>query len=75
MKLNFVHTIGGNLFYMGDAEDENAPMLEVRFFNEFAEMPRDDKDRIAARMFDAAMSEMGSDHKRGTLLAQSTKRT
>jgi hypothetical protein len=49
MKLEFCPTIGERLYYLGDAEDENAPMLELRFQNEFATALTGDRKREIAR--------------------------
>jgi hypothetical protein len=38
MKLEFIETLGGKVFRIDDVSDE-APMIELRFFNEFDELP------------------------------------
>lgn len=56
MKLNFCPTIGQRLYYLGDAEDENAPMLELRFQNEFAQgLTGDQKFKIANKTLSFAL--------------------
>jgi hypothetical protein len=54
IALEFISTIGGSLFYLGDSGDENAPMLELRFLNEFNKLPDDEKKWIAWIALDAA---------------------
>lgn len=59
MRLNFCPTIGQRLYYLGDAEDENAPMLELRFQNEFAtSLTGDQKREIASKTLKFALSLM-----------------
>lgn len=59
MKLNFCPTIGERLYYLGDAEDENAPMLELRFQNEFATgLTGSQKQEIANKTLKFALSLM-----------------
>ena len=56
MKLNFCPTIGQRLYYLGDAEDENAPLLELRFQNEFAQfLTGDQKREIANKTLEFAL--------------------
>lgn len=38
MKLEFIETIGHQVFRVDDVSDE-APMAQIQFFNEFAELP------------------------------------
>jgi len=60
MKLEFCPTIGERLYYLGDAEDENAPMLELRFQNEFAKRLTGDRKReIARKTLNFALTLMG----------------
>ena len=60
MKLNFCPTIGQRLYYLGDAEDENAPLLELRFQNEFAQfLTGEQKREIASKTLEFALSLVG----------------
>lgn len=65
MDLTFVSTIGGNLFYLGDTGDENAPMVEIRFQNEFQYLGLKDKRRIAAAMMSVFIREVNADPEQG----------
>jgi hypothetical protein len=48
MPLEFCSTIGEQLYYLGDSSDDFAPMLELRFCNEFRQkLTGKQKERIA----------------------------
>jgi hypothetical protein len=58
MKLNFCPTIGERLYYIADTDDD-APMLELRFQNEFAMgLTGDRKREIASKTLKFALSLM-----------------
>lgn len=57
MDLDIVSTIGGNVFRIDDVSDE-APMLKLEFFNEFAALHPDKKKRIADKALTAALEEI-----------------
>ncbi len=46
MKIRIVHQINGDI-YIGDAEDEDAPLLQFRFCNEFRNLPHSVKMEVA----------------------------
>jgi hypothetical protein len=66
MQLAFRPTLGQRLYYMGDCEDEYAPMLKLYFCNEFAEnLTSAQKERIARKVLSFAIeliNEEGKDH-------------
>jgi hypothetical protein len=50
MRLSFTPTLGRKIFYAADKDDDHAPMLELRFHNEFnTGLDYEQKCRIAAR--------------------------
>jgi hypothetical protein len=56
-NLTFIETIGRKKFRMDDTSDE-APMIEMQFFNEFAELPYDKRRKAAAVGLKAAVMEL-----------------
>lgn len=46
MKIRVIPQLNGN-FYVGDAEDEDAPLLKVEFCNEAARLTEENKLRLA----------------------------
>ena len=54
MDLRFITTIGGQVFRIDDVSDE-ASMIELRFFNEFNELPQSVKEQAARTALGAAM--------------------
>lgn len=50
MRLSFTPTLGRKIFYAADEDDDHAPMLELRFHNEFnTGLTYEQKCGIAAR--------------------------
>lgn len=47
MKLKFFTTLGQKHFRLDDVEDE-APMMQMEFFNEFAELPHELRMKAAS---------------------------
>jgi hypothetical protein len=48
MRLAFIPTIGQRLYYMGDVNDEDTPMLKFEFCNELGQfVSPEKKERIA----------------------------
>jgi hypothetical protein len=50
VRLSFIPTLGRKIFYAADEDDDHAPMLELRFHNEFnTGLTYEQKCDIAAR--------------------------
>lgn len=55
MKLEFVETIGNKIFRVDDTSDE-APMIQIEFFNEFSELPYELRRKAAKIALEAAVT-------------------
>jgi hypothetical protein len=59
IPIEFVPTIGGRLFYLGDKSDEGAPMLELKFNNELNDwLTEEQKTRIAREVLEIALDKI-----------------
>ena len=58
MKLNFCPTFGGKLYYLGDANDDNAPMLRLEFCTRElgGDLPNNVREDIAGRTLAFALA-------------------
>jgi hypothetical protein len=57
LKLEFTCTIGEKIFRIDDVSDE-APMAQIEFFNEFAELPYEVRRNAAKLALECALTEL-----------------
>lgn len=58
MQVNFIPTLGGNLYYLGDADDEDASLLRLEFISEFASLPKEVKRKVAHKILKIAIHDI-----------------